>query len=31
MVVSCVNSKLNKRSHLQNNHKDGVSRLYLIR
>jgi hypothetical protein len=30
-VVSCVNSKLNKWSHLQNNRKDGVSRLYLIR
>jgi hypothetical protein len=27
----CVNSKLNKRSHLQNNHKNRVSMLYLIR
>jgi hypothetical protein len=30
-VVSCVNSKLNKWSHLQNNHKNGVSRLFLTR
>jgi hypothetical protein len=30
-VVSCVNSMLNKWSHLQNNRKNGVSRLFLIR
>jgi hypothetical protein len=30
-VVSCVNSKLNKWSNLQNNRKDGVSRLFLTK
>jgi hypothetical protein len=30
-VVSCVNNKLNKWSHLQNNRKNRVSRLFLMK